>query len=146
MIPADPETPILQASVIPFRRRNGRIEFCLITTRKGNWVFPKGIIDPGETADQTALKEAWEEAGLRGRLVGPPLGEYEYAKWGTTVAVTVLLMEVSAAEAAWEEDWRLRRWVTAAEAVNVVSRRELKTFLSVAMALLARGDVAKDGE
>ena len=64
MNPADSQQPI-QASVIPFQRRNGQIEFCLITTRKRNWIFPKGIIDPGETMEQTAAKEALEEAGTR---------------------------------------------------------------------------------
>ena len=58
------------------RCRNGQYEFCLITSlRKGRWGFPKGITDPGETHVETALKEADEEAGLRGRIVGDSLGE-----------------------------------------------------------------------
>ena len=61
---AEPQ-PIHQAAAVPYRLRNGSAEFCLITTiRKGLWGIPKGIIDPGETAEQTALKEAEEEASI----------------------------------------------------------------------------------
>ena len=43
---------IHQASAVPFRRAGGRVEFCLVTSASsGQWVFPKGLIDPGETAD-----------------------------------------------------------------------------------------------
>ena len=76
---------IQQASAIPYRRRDGCVEFCLITTiKRRRWAFPKGIIDPGETPVETALKEAEEEAGLHGRVDDEPLGRYKYAKWGTT--------------------------------------------------------------
>ena len=43
-----------------------------ITSRNGKrWVIPKGWIDPGQTAGETALQEAWEEAGLTGALERP---------------------------------------------------------------------------
>jgi len=133
MIRAEPEPPIQQASVIPYQRRNGRFEFCLITTRKGNWIFPKGIIDPGETLEQAATKEAWEEAGIGGRILPPPLGQYEYYKWGTTLIVTVLLMEVSQVADTWEENWRERQWVPADKAKTLVLRPELVELLNKAI-------------
>ena len=59
--------PILQSTVLPFRRQSERLEICLITSSHGpRWGFPKGVIDPGETAEETGLKEAYEEAGIRG--------------------------------------------------------------------------------
>jgi phosphohistidine phosphatase len=139
MMPEVSPEPIFQASVIPFQRRNGQLEFCLITTRKGNWIFPKGIIDPGETIQQTAIKEALEEAGIRGRILDPPLGGYEYFKWGTTLSVTVLLMEVSDVEDTWEENWRQRRWFTVDQARALVLRLELKELLESAIARIERG-------
>ncbi|GAB4561763.1 MAG: hypothetical protein Kow0047_09350 [Anaerolineae bacterium] len=36
----------------------------------GTWSFPKGVIEPGETADAAALRELREETGLSGRVVG----------------------------------------------------------------------------
>jgi phosphohistidine phosphatase len=139
MNPADSQQPILQASVVPYQRRNGQIAFSLINTRKGNWIFPKGIIDPGETVEETAAKEALEEAGIAGRIFLPPLGQYEYFKWDTTLNVTVLLMEVSRIDDAWEEDWRQRRWVSADEAEALIVRPELRALLHAAIARIEAG-------
>ena len=76
--PQSPQpTRIRQACVIPFHRQAKDVEFCLITSlRKRRWIFPKGIIEIGETGEETVLKEALEEAGLRGKVIGSPLGEY----------------------------------------------------------------------
>ena len=110
---------LLQASAVPFRRAGERAsEFCLITSiSSGRWGFPKGLIDPGETPIEAGLKEAHEEAGLHGQILGEPLGEYQYAKWGSMLSVTAYLMEVSRADAQWlEADRRQRQWVSAESA------------------------------
>lgn len=130
--------PIYQSSAIPFRRVDDRLEVCLITSlKKKRWVFPKGIIDPGETYVETALKEAHEEAGVRGRIVGEPLGTYEYFKWRTTLEVTVVLMEVLQCDDHWpESEVRERRWLPPAEAIDILSKEELRSFLQRAIVLL----------
>lgn len=100
-------------------------------------MFPKGIIDPGETYVETALKEAHEEAGLHGRIVGEPLGTYEYFKWGTTLEVTVVLMEVLHCDDCWEESAvRQRRWAPVDEAIEILSKEELRDLLRQAVDLL----------
>jgi len=135
------KTALLQAGTIPYRIRNGRPEFCLITSiRKGNWGFPKGVIDPGETPEETALKEAEEEAGLHGHVVGDPLGQYEYRKWGTVLLVTVYLMQVTAVDDEWDEaDLRQRRWCRAEEARAALRRGELRELLDAALEQIAEG-------
>ena len=45
--------------------------------REGVWALPKGLIDPGEATDATALREVEEETGAHGRLVGK-LGDVRY--------------------------------------------------------------------
>jgi phosphohistidine phosphatase len=127
-----------QASAIPFRRVESGFEVCLITSiSSGRWGFPKGLIDPGETAPQTALKEAQEEAGLHGRLVGEPLGEYQYAKWGVMLTVAVYLMEVTKVEDTWlEADRRQRRWVALEAAASMLDRKYLARMLRSATARL----------
>ena len=45
--------------------------------REGTWALPKGLVDPGERPAETALREGFEETGLRGRP-GPKLGDVRY--------------------------------------------------------------------
>ncbi len=66
---------VRQAAVIAIRE--GRI--CMVLSSGGKrWVVPKGCIEPGQTAGETALEEAWEEAGLVGVLGPEPIGSYLY--------------------------------------------------------------------
>jgi len=124
----------LQASAVPFRRRRGRLEFCLVTTSRGNWIFPKGIVDPGETCDEAALKEAFEEAGLHGQIIGEPLGSYELAKFGKTFEVVTLLMDVKRCDTKWmEQQMRQRRWVRAGEARQLLKHPHLCQLLDEAI-------------
>jgi 8-oxo-dGTP pyrophosphatase MutT (NUDIX family) len=132
--------PLAQASVIPFRVRDGQLEFCLITSiRARKWGFPKGLIDPGETAIEAGLKEAWEEAGLTGKVVGEPLGRYQYEKWGETLEVEVFLMQVESAADAWlEAEQRDRRWASGQETQELIASDKRARFFEQAWKL-ARG-------
>ncbi len=124
-----------QAGAIPFRKRKGKLEFCLITSaRKKKWGFPKGMIDPGETYLETALKESHEEAGLHGEIIGDPVGSYEYSKWGLWLNVTVVLMQVTRVEDEWDEQHIRRRcWVSESKARNLIDRTELRALLGDAV-------------
>src|SRR5262245_16490511 len=101
---------IRQAAAIPVRDDT----VCLITSSNGKrWVIPKGLIDPGHTAGESALLEAWEEAGLVGVLRPEPVGSYLYSKYGETYHVTVFLMEVTEAKTDWpERQLRQRLWLS----------------------------------
>jgi 8-oxo-dGTP pyrophosphatase MutT (NUDIX family) len=44
---------------------------------EGTWALPKGLVDADEKPAETALREAFEETGIRGRL-GPKLGDVRY--------------------------------------------------------------------
>lgn len=129
-----------QASVIPFRVRDGEISFCLITTSSGGkWTFPKGTIEPGDTGRQTALKEAFEEAGLHGDLIGEPVGSFQQTKWSTDFAVEVYLMDVTQVDEAWEEqDVRQRRWCDLETAVALLQGRPVADVFSEAIRQLGR--------
>ena len=52
-----------------YRKVNSKIEF-LIVRHSGHhrWVLPKGWIDPGETKEQTAVREVKEEAGVEAEI------------------------------------------------------------------------------
>jgi len=140
--------PIRQASAVPYRIRNDRVEFCLITSiEKRRWGFPKGIIDPGETPEETARKEAEEEAGLHGLIVGDPLGTYRYRKWGTELIVCVYLMQVTTADDEWEESrWRERVWCSADDARAIICRDEVRDLVDAAVERIASGRRGHEGE
>jgi 8-oxo-dGTP pyrophosphatase MutT (NUDIX family) len=60
-----------QAAVIPYRIRKDRIEVALVTTSRGKgWIVPKGSVDDGERPRDAAIREAEEEAGVRGASRG----------------------------------------------------------------------------
>jgi len=121
-----------QAAVIPFRGTGKKLEICVIR-RKGSkkkWGIPKGFVDRGDTTKEAALKEASEEAGLKGKLIGDPVGSYEYEKWGTGLEVTVYLMEVKDEDDDWDEaDFRERRWTSFDEAAELLDRHPVQPLL-----------------
>jgi phosphohistidine phosphatase len=124
---------ILQAGAIPFRQANNGIEFLLITSMGGNWIFPKGIVDPGETPAQTAAKECREEAGIDGEIIGDPVGRYNDHKWGSECEIWMYLLRYQEDLPVWEEgDSRLRKWCSHAEAEKLLSRGKLKKMLEKA--------------
>jgi 8-oxo-dGTP pyrophosphatase MutT (NUDIX family) len=57
-----------QVAAVCYRIRVGVIEFLLVQTGKGRWIFPKGSVEPGLTHAQAAALEAFEEAGVHGRM------------------------------------------------------------------------------
>jgi 8-oxo-dGTP pyrophosphatase MutT (NUDIX family) len=119
---------VKQAAAIPFRGLDDQVEICLITTRtSGRWSIPKGFIDRGDTAPATARKEAREEAGVHGRVVGSPVGYYEIRKSGTRYTVAAYLLQVSRVDAQWDEqDFRERKWVIADEAMRLLKNRPVE--------------------
>lgn len=60
--------PSLQAAAVCYRVRGSRLEFLLVKTSSGKWTFPKGRIEPALSASESASREAWEEAGARGKI------------------------------------------------------------------------------
>ena len=117
-----------QAAAIPFRHREGAVEICLITTVKaGRWTIPKGFIEPGATAPETAVREAREEAGIHGRVAGGPVGYYGITKQGGRYRVAVYLMHVDRVDDAWEEQsLRQRRWVSVRRAEKLLAGRPVE--------------------
>jgi len=58
-----------QVAAVCYRERGAGLEFLLVRTRgSGRWTFPKGNAEPGMTHAQAAALEAFEEAGVHGRI------------------------------------------------------------------------------
>ena len=65
-----------QVAAVCYRVRGSDIEFLLVKTGKGRWIFPKGSVEPGLTHAQAAALEAFEEAGVHGRMEEASFARY----------------------------------------------------------------------
>lgn len=122
---------IAQAGVIPYRvTGRGQFEVLLITNRSGQWIVPKGMIDDGVTAQQAALIEALEEAGVVSHRVEGEVGWYEYAKWGRACRVRLFALRVERLLDKWlERSSRRREWFTIEEAAKKVEIAGLRRVI-----------------
>src|SRR5262245_23085696 len=97
---------------------------------EGTWALPKGNLDPGESPAETALREVWEETGVRGQLV-EKLGDVKYVytrKDGERVFKVVSFFLVKAGRGRIGEiDERMRievaeaRWLPLEEAPKLLA-------------------------
>lgn len=130
---------LLQAGAVPFRERDGRREYLLVTTQKGNWIFPKGIVEPGETPEETALKEAREEAGIHGVVLPGPVGAYDDQKWRTECVVELYLLRYIENSPSWEEKHlRERRWCSYEDARRLIKKGRIRKILKKAQKRLGK--------
>src|ERR1700685_2314002 len=65
-----------QVAAVCYRIRGKAIEFLLVQTRGGRWIFPKGSAEPGLSHAQAAALEAFEEAGVHGRIEEASFARY----------------------------------------------------------------------
>lgn len=71
----------LQFAALPYVVIGGRVEVCLITSREtGRWITPKGWPEKSLAPRELAAQEAYEEAGLKGKVGKRAVGRYRYAK------------------------------------------------------------------
>jgi 8-oxo-dGTP pyrophosphatase MutT (NUDIX family) len=83
-----------------FARYGGRI-LALKSTKRGSWGFPCGKIEPGETAEEAAVRECYEETGCDVRVVGPPY----VGRVGNT-GVEIFPVEIVSKDRSWDQPWK----------------------------------------
>lgn len=115
-----------------FRRKGTGISILLVRAKKdpSKWIFPKGHIEPGEPADEAALRETQEEAGVEGELIGAVGTPLEFESGGDTVRVQYFLIRmVSEAD---ETDGREKSWFGFDDALKRVSFEGARSLLRTA--------------
>ncbi len=121
-----------QFAVLAYRVVKDKVQICLVTSRgTGRWIVPKGWPMPGQTPAEAAAMEAWEEAGLKGRVHPQSLGLFSYDKRidgaALPVIAVVYAMKVKRAHSDWPEAGeRRRKWMGLKKAANRLSDPELR--------------------
>ena len=120
-----------QSGVIPYRRKNGKTEVLLVTSiRKKNWIVPKGFIEYHLSPFQSAKKEAFEEAGIKGNNTTKILGSYTVRKNGSELLTKIYSMKVTRVFKDYpEKNLRKRKWYTVYDAAKKVEIDELATII-----------------
>ena len=129
--------PRQQYAALCYRvKKKQGLEVLLVTSRDtGRWIIPKGWPMPGKKSHAVAEREAFEEAGVKGKAEREPLGYYTYFKglnYGLKVICRVQVHALKVDEIAKqfpEKGTRQSEWVSCSEAAARVNEPELKTLL-----------------
>ena len=125
-----------QAAALCWRIGPRGLEVLLITSLNAKrWILPKGWLEAGLTGGENAAREAFEEAGVTGKVGATPIGHYLYLKekqngGGMPVNVEVFDLRVTKQLDDWpERDQRNTLWVSLDQAVAKVSEPGLRDVL-----------------
>ena len=104
------------------------------------WTLPKGTPDPGESTEETALREVAEETGLQVRIVGPlPSIEYTFVQDGTRIQKTVhyfLMDPIGGDLSGHDHEFEAVRWIPFDEAASLLSFQTERDLVAAAQAHL----------
>ncbi|HEV7256469.1 MAG TPA: NUDIX hydrolase [Bosea sp. (in: a-proteobacteria)] len=125
-----------QIAAMPVRLGlDGSPEILLITSRTTRrWIVPKGWRMKDRNDAEAAAIEAYEEAGVIGRVSETPAGRYSYwkrmADHFALCEVTLYLLEVERQLDSWaEKDERHSQWFKLEDAADLVDEPELATAI-----------------
>lgn len=142
MKPAYLKTQVSSGGVI-FRRSNDMVEIALVAVKGGDvWCLPKGLVEKGETPEETAMREVAEETGLRGKVI-KKIGDISYwyyikgenAKCRKTVHFYLMEYEGGSTD---DHNWEVDKaaWFIMAEALNKVSYKGDRGILEKAREMI----------
>ncbi len=129
----------VQYGALPYQLTpEAAMEILIVTTRQSRrWIIPKGWPIKGLKPPKSAAREAFEEAGVRGRVGGKSIGLFTYEKLmdesGIRVSceVRVFPLLVKRQSEAWpEREQRMAQWVAPSKAVALIREPELKALIA----------------
>lgn len=121
-----------QFGALCYRVQDDRVQVLLISSRgTGRWIVPKGWPMDGETPAGAAATEAYEEAGVEGKISDTCLGIYTYTKTipkgdNLPIVVAVFPFKVKRLLKDFPEaGQRKRKWFSLKKAAAMISEPEL---------------------
>jgi len=117
-----------QAGAIVVRTGKTGPRILLVTARRnpGNWIFPKGHVESGETLRAAAVREAREEAGVEGKVVAAA-GRMSFEFGDNTYRVTYFVVRTS--DAGKQREGRRLRWLKYKQALRRLTFDETRDLL-----------------
>ncbi len=137
------------AGGIIYRLGSGKdsgVEILLIGDSKGRWTIPKGHIEDGETARQTAEREIREETGLQDMKVLDWLGKinFRYRRANSLVLMTTEIFLVKAigdTDKVRSEEWMSNiSWHSASDALDKIEYEDIGKLILLALKKIRTGD------
>ena len=120
---------------VVFRKENTQKKYLLIRNkRSAHWGFPKGHVEPGETNEETAIREVLEETGLNIKILPDFSQKSEYTIQGK-IEKSVVIFLGETVETAYEmqrEEIEECGWFTYDEALRVLNYDNDKRILTQA--------------
>ena len=129
----------VQYGALPYRfTPDAALEILVVTTRRTRrWIIPKGWPIKGLRPPKAAAREAFEEAGVTGRVGVKPIGTFTYEKAldeagvEATCEVKVYpLLVKRQLEVFPESEQRMLQWVDPARAVALIKEPGLKKLIA----------------
>lgn len=121
---------------VVYRMEEGRRKFLLIRNRRSaHWGFPKGHVEPGETNEQTAIREVLEETGLHIKILPDFVQKSDYTIQGK-IEKSVLIFLAKTDESKFtlqEEEIEECGWFSYEKALNTLNYENDKNILNEAM-------------
>ncbi len=125
-----------QVGALPVRlKKNGKLEILLVTTRGGSrWMIPKGYRPKRLDERRAAAREAFQEAGVKGKIQPRALGEFTDRNGkGDTNRIRVFRLYVLKEQTHWREEHERRRtWVSPGKAKKLVREAGLRKIIDLA--------------
>jgi 8-oxo-dGTP pyrophosphatase MutT (NUDIX family) len=129
----------IQYGALPYRfTPMAALEILIVTTRQTRrWIVPKGWPIKRLTPSRSAAREAFEEAGVRGKIGARPIGNFRYKKAADVngaeadCEVKVFPLLVKRQSATWPEfGQRVVQWVDPEKAISLIREPELKLMVA----------------
>lgn len=103
------DKPKERYGALPFLEKDNELHVVLVTNQSGNkWIFPRGQLELDMTPAEAALMEAYEEAGLIGRILSEL---HEQCNWDGRAIQHLYPMKVIQMLNEWPEDSIRKRQV-----------------------------------
>ena len=133
-----PKTVVEQAGAVVFRSAADRLQILLVRAKKtpNQWIFPKGHIEPGESAKDAALRETREEAGVIGRAITALAPALEFDSGRERVRVRYYLLAATGETPTGEG--REKRWAEPEVALRELSHQDARELLRGALPVIQR--------